>query len=268
VAARTRSRPLYAVFLERVIQIEAVQRHRAAVTDDDMAQFFSEGRPHWTFGDFRWSLDAPKAFPWRDAPKALPWSWQGRAGAERSVSLPMQHAWNAAAAAFEDFIKALKNGELVASGVHPATGARYDLDPAEWTREWLILDVRNGELVQVEARDGWFDLAFGKKTVRWIAITLRAAKQPRQKKERGHGYDWKGAWAYALTLRADDQWDWKKYRRHKKQPLPAVRKIVEDRIKDWFRRTHRGRVPDISDIRRNITIPLYAGRRTRGKRKR
>jgi hypothetical protein len=87
----------------------------------------------------------------------------------------MQHAWNAAAAAFEEFIKALKNGELIASGVHPATGARYDLDPAEWTREWLILDVRNGELVQVEARDGWFDLAFSKKTVRWTTITVREA---------------------------------------------------------------------------------------------
>jgi hypothetical protein len=167
VAARTRSRPLYTVFLERVIQIEAVQRHRAAVTDDDMAQFFSEGCPPWTFGDFLWSLDAPR--------EAFPWSWQVRIGAKRSVSLPMQHAWNAAAAAFEEFIKALKNGELIASGVHPATGARYDLDPAEWTREWLILDVRNGELVQVEARDGWFDLAFSKKTVRWTTITVREA---------------------------------------------------------------------------------------------
>jgi len=258
VAARTRSRPLYAVFLERVIQIEAVQRHRAAVTDDDMAQFFSEGRPHWTVGDFRWSLDAP--------PKALPWSWQARAGAERSVPLPMQHAWNAAAAAFAEFIKALKNGELIASGVHPATGARYDLDPAEWTREWLILDVRNGELVQVEARDGWFDLAFSKKTVRWTAITLRAVKQPRQKKERWHGYDWDGAWAYALTLRAEDQWDWKKHLRDKKQPLPAVRRVLVDKIVEWFKA--RGSIPDIRDIRRNITIPLYKGRLTRGKRKR
>jgi hypothetical protein len=258
VAARTRSRPLYSVFLERVIQIQPVQRHRAAVTDDDMAQFFSEGRPHWRVGDFRWSLDAP--------PKALPWSWQGRGGAERSVSLPMQHAWNAAAAAFEEFIKALKNGKLIASGVHPATGVRHDLDPAEWMREWLILDVRNGNLVEVEARDGWFDLAFGKKTVRWTAITLRAVKQLRQKKPRGHGYDWEGAWVYALTLRAEDQWDWKKLPRAKKQPLPAVRKVVEDKIKKWF--DAKGSVPDIGDIRRNITIPLYAGRRKRGERKR
>ena len=89
---------------------------------------------------------------------------------------------------------------------------------------------------------------------------------PQQK--RGHGYDWDGCWAYALTLRAVDAWDWRKHRRDKKQPLPAVHKTVEEKIEDWFRRTHGGRVPDISDIRQNITIPLYAGRRTRGKRKR
>ena len=247
VAAQPSARPLYAVFLERVIQIEAVQRHRAAVTDDDMAQFFSD-----------FLLDAPIVFPW---------SWQGRVEAKRSVSLPMQHAWNAAPAAFEEFIKALKNGELIASGVHPATGARYDLHPAEWTRQWLILDVRNGDLIEVdEVQSSWVELAFSKKTVRWTAITLRAAKQPRQKKARGHGYDWDGAWAYATTLRAEDQWNWTQHRRDKKQPLPAVRKTVEDKIKQWF--AAKGSAPNMSDIRQNITIPLYAGRRTRGKRKR
>jgi hypothetical protein len=173
------------------------------------------------------------------------------------VSLPLQYAWEAAVAAFEEFIKALKNGELIASGTHPATGFRRELDPAEWKRTDLILDVRNGDLIE----STWTT-----RRVLWSAITLRAAKQPRQKKARGHGYDWEGAWAYALTLRAEDQWDWTQHRRHKKQPLPAVRKIVEDKIKEWF--AARGSVPNIGDIRRNITIPLYAGRRTRGKRKR
>ena len=82
----------------------------------------------------------------------------------------------------------------------------------------------------------------GKRTVRWSAITLRAAKQPRQKKTRGHGYDWEGAWAYALTLRAEDQWDWTKYRRDKKQPLPALHKIVEDKIEHWFEA--KGNIPE------------------------
>ena len=102
--------------------------------------------------------------------------------------------------------------------------------------------------------------------MRWTAITLRATKQPRQKKARGHGYDWDGAWAYATTLRAEDQWNWTQHRRDKKQPLPAVRKTVEDKIKQWF--AAKGSAPNMSDIRQNITIPLYAGRRTRGKRKR
>ena len=87
---------------------------------------------------------------------------------------------------------------------------------------------------------------------------------PQQK--RGHGYDWDGCWAYALTLRAVDAWDWRKHRRDKKQPLPAVHKTVEDKIVQWFEA--RGNVPHMIDIRQNITIPLYAGRRTRGKRKR
>ena len=114
----------------------------------------------------------------------------------------------------------------------------------------------NGDLI---------DVRYGNH-VRWSNINLRAAKQPRQKKIRGHGHDWAGAWAYALTLRADDQWDWKKYRRDEKQPLPSVHKVVEDKIKQWF--ASRGSVPDIGDIRRNIVVPLYAGKRTRGRRKR
>ena len=51
------------------------------------------------------------------------------------ISPPMQLAWDAAVAAFKEFIKAIKNGELIANGVHPATGVRHDLHPAEWTRE-------------------------------------------------------------------------------------------------------------------------------------
>ena len=114
----------------------------------------------------------------------------------------------------------------------------------------------NGELI--EGRNTWH--------LRWSSITLRAVKQPGQKKTRAHGYDWEGAWAYALTLRADDQWDWKKYRRDEKQPLPSVHKVVEDKIKNWFEA--KGNVPNIRDIRQNVIIPLYAGRRTRNKRKR
>ena len=54
-----------------MIKIQAVQCHRAAVTDDDKLppwMFFSAGcRPELT-GDFQWSLDAPE----EDFPGAPP----------------------------------------------------------------------------------------------------------------------------------------------------------------------------------------------------
>ena len=87
-----------------------------------------------------------------------------------------------------------------------------------------------------------------------------------QTKGRWRGYDWDGAYDYALTLRADDQWDWVQHRRDKKQPLPALRRTVEQKIEQWF--AARGRIPAIEDIHRNIVAPLYAGKHTRGRRKR
>jgi hypothetical protein len=241
MAARRSEQSLYLVYLARVIQIEAVQRHRAAVTDEYASELFVAGCPPGGDVEFKWSLDRPEA------------SW----GAVASASLPMQHAWDAAVVAFKEFINAIINGELIASGMPPATGVRCDLEPSEWTRSDQVLDVLNGDLI---------DVRYGNHVRRWSNINLRAAKRPRQKTTRWHGYDWDGAWAYALTLRAEDQWDWKKHRRDKKQPLPAVRRVVEDKIVEWFKA--RGSVPDIRDIRRTITIPLYKGRLTRGKRKR
>jgi len=44
VAAPRSARPLYAEFLARVIEIEAVQCYRTAVTDDHTAHFFTTGR--------------------------------------------------------------------------------------------------------------------------------------------------------------------------------------------------------------------------------
>ena len=104
--------------------------------------FFSAGCRPKLPGDFQWSLDAPEEdFP--GAPPGAPFDL-----VLNPISPPMQLAWDAAVAAFKEFIKAIINGELIASGVHPATGVRYDIDPAEWTREGLILDVRNGDLFE------------------------------------------------------------------------------------------------------------------------
>jgi hypothetical protein len=159
------------VYLAWVIKIQAVQCHRAAATDDSIEKFlfFDAGCRPGLPAHFQWNLDTWDAFP----PGPF-------ASVITPVSIPMQRAWNAAVAAFKELIKALANGELIANGLHPVSGVRSDLDPAEWTCAGLTLDVRNGILY--EERNG--------KHVLWSAITLRAAKQARQKKERGHAYDW------------------------------------------------------------------------------
>ena len=62
MAARRSAQPLYAVYLERVIKIEAVQCHRAAATDDYKTKFlfFTAGCRPKLAGHFQWSLDAPE----------------------------------------------------------------------------------------------------------------------------------------------------------------------------------------------------------------
>jgi len=180
VATRTLWRALYAVFLERVIQIEAVQRHRAAVTDEGMEGFFTEGRQPGSFGEFLWCLDAP----------TVPLLYM------RPLSLPMQHARNAAIAAFTEFIAALRNGELIARGV-PPNGLRCELEPAEWTPTDLdlILDVRNGDLIEAPI--------FYPSRVRWSNITLRAAEPLRTAApERKLGrIDWDDWWKHETARR-------------------------------------------------------------------
>ena len=178
MATKKSSRPLYEVFLERVIRIDAVQGYRAAVIDDHTAQFFAEGSRPGVFGDFQWSLDAPEAFPWGPIAPAEP----------TPVSPAMQRAWDAAVAAFAEFIAALVKGELIASGRHLASGVRCDLDPAEWTRTGLILDVHDGDLIQVR---------HGKHTVLWGSITLRPGNPERKLGT----VDWDDWWKHEVTRR-------------------------------------------------------------------
>jgi len=197
MAAKEPSRPLYEVFLERVIRIEAVQCHREAVTDET-AQFlfFTAGYRPGEFDGFQWSLDAPRE-DFLGGPIGFVMT---------PVSVPMKPAWDAAVAAFQEFIKAIKNGELIANGVHPATGVRRDLDRAEWTRTELILDVRNGDLIEryIEhvRRSSNSDLIEGRSIqhVRWSSITLQAAIQE-QKPGR---IDWDDLWKHETARREQD----------------------------------------------------------------
>jgi hypothetical protein len=197
MAAKEPSRPLYEVFLERVIRIEAVQCHREAVTDET-AQFlfFTAGYRPGKFDGWQWSLDAP-AEDFLGGPIGFVMT---------PVSLPMKPAWDAAVAAFKEFRKALVNGELIANGEHPATGVRRDLDRAEWTRANLILDVRNGDLIERHIeyvrRSSNSDLIDGRSIqhVRWSSITLQAAIQE-QKPGR---IDWDDLWKHETARREQD----------------------------------------------------------------
>jgi hypothetical protein len=164
------------VYLTRVINIPAVQCHRETVTDDRTAHFFSEGcRPDTL--EFQWFLDEPDLSFWQPVDSAM-----------SPISVPMQQAWNAVFVAFLGFIDALAFGELIASGVNPNTGARCEIDPVEWMPTGLILDVRNGDLIEVGQ---------GKRTVRWSAITLRAAT-PERKLGR---IDWDDWWQHEIARR-------------------------------------------------------------------
>jgi hypothetical protein len=246
MAARRSAQPLHWVYLARVINIPAVQCHREAVTDDRTAQFLSEGcRPDTL--DFQWFLDEPDLSFWEPVASAI-----------SPISLPMQQAWNAAFLAFLVFIDALAFGELIASGVNPNTGTRCEIDPVEWMRTGLILDVRNGDLIEVGQ---------GKRTVRWSAITLRAAEPvgaaepvraaeplrtatPEQKLGR---IDW------------DDLWNEDVARREKGQ-LPnekAYVRALETRIKERYGVTS----VDGGDLRR-FKAALYRGDLERPKRTR
>jgi hypothetical protein len=244
MAAKEASRPLYEVFLERVIRIEAVQRHREVVTDET-AQFlfFTAGYRPGEFDGFQWSLDAPEE-DFLGGPIGFVMT---------PVSVPMKPAWDAAVAAFKEFRKALVNGELIANGEHPATGVRRDLDRAEWTRTELILDVRNGDLIERHIehvrRSSNSDLIEGRSIqhVRRSSITLREAIQE-QKPGR---IDW------------DDWWKHEDDRRQQRR-LPdkkAYLREAEALIKERYGVTA---VPP-SELRR-IKAALYRGDPERPKR--
>jgi hypothetical protein len=231
MAARRSAQPLYWVYLARVINIPAVQCHREAVTDDRTAQFFSEGcRPDTL--DFQWFLDEPDLS-----------FWEPLASAISPISL---QAWNAAFVAFLGFIDALAFGELIASGVNPNTGARCKIDPVEWMRTGLILDVRNGDLIEVSQ---------GKRIVRWSAITLRAVtKRSSPTAKRGQSLvDWDLLMTYGVLVREAGC-------------LPSKHASFTAKLKALAKLLFRVDA-DEGDLRR-LTGDIYAGRRKRRKRKR
>jgi hypothetical protein len=167
----TSAQPLHEIFLKRVIRIPAVEQYRAAALNDATAddrwvveKFFSEGYHSGRFGDFLWSLDEPE--------EGCPWISH-----DIRVSPPILCAWNAAVVAFKEWIKEIIDGKWIAEGMYKESGIRSDIDPAvEFACIDRLLNVRNGNLIEIEAPDGRFTLPFDKKTVRWSAIKLRPAQ--------------------------------------------------------------------------------------------
>jgi len=243
MAAQRSEQPLYDVYLARVINIEAVQCHREAVTDEKaQLWFFTAGYRPGEFDGFQWSLDAPETD-----------FLGGPIGSVITpVSLPMKPAWDAAVAAFKGFRKALANGEWIANGEHQATGVRRDLDLAEWTRPDLILDVINGNLIEWHwnkhvrwSSNG--DLIEYIQYVRWSTIKLRAAIQE-QKLGR---IDWDDWWEDEIARRQQSLLPDKK----------AYLRGAEALIKDRYGVTA---VPP-SELRR-LKAALYRGDSERPKR--
>src|SRR5262249_51748674 len=152
--------------------IEAVQRHRTQATDEYASGFFDAGRLLGELDDFRWSLDAPDLFSRRGGQLLGVINARGfTSSKEKERSPAMRAAWDAAVAAWRAFIGRLVSGELIASGVHPASEIRSDLDPAEWMRSGSVLDVYDGDLFRKERG--------GQLIPRWTSITLRPAEPVR-----------------------------------------------------------------------------------------
>jgi hypothetical protein len=235
------SRPLYDEFLARVIRIEAVQRHRvnAQATepsgggrflDARTTEFFESGRRPGVWGDFLWALDKTEPFP----PITM------IAGENRPPAIlpAMQVAWTAAAHAFQEFIQELRTGKQAATGVPASGGARTELDPAEWSRAGLLLDVRNGDLIEQRQ---------SRQTVRWTAITLTAVSVAQGK------IDWDDFWKQERD----------RYTRGLLPPKKRYPEEAEQRIKDRYGVKN---VP-VTELRR-LRSALYRGDTQRPRRKR
>jgi hypothetical protein len=138
--AAATARPLYVVFLERVIHIKRVQRHRKAVRDEQAGQFSAGCIPG---RDFRWPLDEWLAGQREDL---------SAYGGPPAWSPELQAAWDDVRPGWKGFVAELRSGALAVTGRHPESGIRATVDPSEFSRAELWLDVRNGDLYDYSRR--------------------------------------------------------------------------------------------------------------------
>src|SRR5262249_45816062 len=111
------------------------------------------------------------------------------------MSPPMQAAWGAALGEWRKLIAELINGEMIASGIHPVGRMRTEIDRFEWSRPQLMLDVRNGDLIE-----GWYGRPPGKHTVLWAAIVLQPVEPIIPAGKRGR-IDWDDWWKHEIDRR-------------------------------------------------------------------
>jgi len=238
------SRPLREIFIARVIAIKPVQQERVAVTEKHVGDFFEFGRVPGQIGKYLWPLDgAPEPFP------------RGIIidGIEKDpVSPAMARAWDAAVRAKDAFVADLRAGVLIATATYATTGERRDLEPAEWMRTDLVLDVRDGML-----------FAKGRDVELWSAITLRDATEqpveptvellPVKPTNKLGRVDWDDWWLHEIARRKTSRLP----------PKKAYLNEAEALIKQRYLVAH----VELSELRR-ICAALYRGDSERPRRKR
>jgi hypothetical protein len=150
----------------------------------------------------------------------------------------MHVAWTAAAHAFQEFIQELRTGKQTATGVPASGGLRCPLDPAEWLRAGLLLDVRNGDLIEQQQR---------RQTERWTAITLIVVSVAQGR------IDW------------DDWWDHECDRRAR--GLLPLKKHYFEEAEQLIKNRYDVKSVPASELRR-LRAALYRGHQQRPRRKR
>jgi hypothetical protein len=204
------SRPLHAVFLERVIYIEPVQRERARAIkipvvevrdgvrhrtrkkaiNPDVVAFFEYGHIPGTTGSdqFLWPVNPFDLEVWTR--NFLP----------HPMSPALLRAWNAADEEWGRLLRAFINGELILTGTQPGTPIQHDLKPTFMFGMFgsrLLFDVRANALIEERAPTGSRYTLLGGLIVREAADSAHTAT-PEPKLGR---IDWGDLWEYATDLR-------------------------------------------------------------------
>jgi hypothetical protein len=245
-------RPFHAVFMERVIKVAEVQRHRSNADDEGAKQFFDSGRRPGLHGDYRWRVDIP--------PTASP-RWVGRP-TPPPLAANVQAGWDAAMPYYRSFIADLFNGVLIAEASHWMSGMRREFAPAEWQQPRLVVDVFRGDLfVGLAAGATWKAIALCSQEAPQAGQPEPMVAKPKRKPGLG-GIFWNRLWDFARDYRD---------KVGGVQHLPADRKEMAALVLNESRRLGRPNLRS-EELSRNIIGPLYAGKeerlvRTREQRK-